>query len=164
MSIIMISMDTSSTSTGVAIWKNGILIERLSLTKPKKENNKDWMSIEILKMLDNVMPDIVIVEQEAVTRNMETVRVLVMIIGVIKGWCIAKGVFFDILKPTIWRKAVAGKDMSIPRKRVDCKLWAIRMVKLLFNIEETDDVCEAILIGQAYINIANNAKITRSYE
>ncbi len=148
----MISLDTSSATTGVAVWKNGKLKEYFALVKPKKEKDNNWMSYEILNVLSSYNPDIVIVEEAAVSRNMQTVRVLIMLIGIIKGWCMAKGVFFDSLKPTCWRKQIAGNDEVIPRKRVESKAWAIEKVKHLFNIEEIDDVCEAILVGQAYIN------------
>lgn len=151
----MISLDTSSATTGVAVWENGKLTKYFSLCKPKKENDTNWMSYKILEILSTYNPDIVIVEEAAVSRNMQTVRVLIMLIGVIKGWCISKNVFFDALKPTYWRKQIAGKDEVIPRKRVESKVWAIEKVKLLFNIEEIDDVCEAILVGQAYINITS---------
>ena len=148
----MISLDTSSTTTGVAVRIDGKLKEYFPLVKPKKEKDSNWMSYEVLKILTKYNPDIVIVEDAAVSRNMQTVRVLVMLIGIIKGWCIAKSVFFDTFKPSVWRKLVANEGEKIPLKREESKAWAINKVKQLYNIEAIDDVCEAILIGQAYIN------------
>lgn len=146
-------MDTSSTNSGVAVWESGELKEHFLLTRPKSEN-KDWMGLRLISVLEEYSPDIVIVEQEAVTRNMETVRTLTMIIGVIKGWCLAKGTFFDALKPSEWRKLIS-KDETIPLKREEAKLWAVKMAKELFGFDAADDECEAVLIGQAYINLCN---------
>lgn len=153
--IKMISLDTSTSESGVAIWENAELSTREALIKPKKENaGADWMIFQIINLLNNETPDIVIVEEESISRNMKTTRQLVMIIGAVKGWCIANNVFFDIYPPNIWRKLVAYEEEKIPTKREIAKAWAVSKVKDLYNINENNDnICEAILLGQAYINL-----------
>ena len=42
------------------------------------------------------------------------------------------------------------------KKRPELKALAIEMVKEQYNIETTDDVAEAILIGQAALNKFNS--------
>lgn len=157
--IKMISLDTSTSESGIAIWENAKLSTRKALIKPKKENaGADWMMSQLFNLLNNETPDIVIAEEESISRNMNTTRQLVMIIGALKGWCMANNIFFDTYPPNIWRKLVAYEDEKIPTKREIAKAWAVSKVKNLYNInEDNDNICEAILIGQAYINLTQKA-------
>lgn len=154
----MISLDTSTANSGVTVWHNANIYKNFNLKKPKKEAPGDsWMIRQLIDLLDKEHPDIVVVEEEPTARNMKVTRQLIMIIGVVKGWCISNNVFFDIYSPKVWRKLVANENEKIPSRREESKAWAISKVKELFNIDEPDDnKCESLLIGQAYINLIDS--------
>ncbi len=136
----MISLDTSTSESGVAKWINGKLLEQMSLIKPKKEApGNEWMIKNLIDLLNKENPDIVIIEEESTSRNMKTTRQLIMIIGVVKGWCIAKNKYFDIFTPKVWRRLVANPDEKIPTRREESKVWAVKKVKELFDIDEPDN-------------------------
>ena len=60
--IKMISLDTSTTESGVAIWENAKLSTRKALIKPKKEGpGAGWMINQLFGLLNNEKPNIVIV-------------------------------------------------------------------------------------------------------
>lgn len=89
-----------------------------------------------------------------VPRNPQTQRMLTLILGAVYGQCLQAGIRYCSLRPTQWRAAVKDEREKLPRKRGDLKSWSISKVNNLFKISEIDDnVSDAILIGQAYINI-----------
>ena len=78
---------------------------------------------------------------------------LSMILGAVFCICVYYNFNYCSLRPTQWRKAVRGEEEKIPRKRDELKLWSTNKVFELFGIENIDDnIADAILLGQAFIN------------
>lgn len=151
----MISLDTSSSKTGYAIFINGNIEKSgvYDLSK-MKENRFKTMCISLANFIKGQKPEIVVVETTAVTRNAQVQRMLTEIIGVCRGAAYVIGAEFVELRPTEWRKAVCDTDEKPPKIKEELKKWSSNKVKELFNIEsKTDDQADAILIGQALINI-----------
>ena len=150
----LLSLDTSSTSTGYSIYADGVYqtsgcldLKKYKLDKPSE------MIRQLFSLIENESPDIIVAEEMAVTRNAKTFRVLTMILGAVYGKCIEQNIKWDTLRPTEWRAAVRGKDEKLPRSREELKKWSKNKVKELFGIQKVnDDVSDSILIGQAYIN------------
>lgn len=111
------------------------------------------MVLEINKVIENYSPDCVVVETPVVVRNPLIQRILTMIFGSVYSMCVIKKITWAELKPTEWRKLIdPGKK---PKKRDELKEWSKHKVFELFDIDVTDDESDAILIGQAYINMWN---------
>lgn len=150
----LISFDTSTASTGYAVWNDGqlMLYDIIDLKKVKSSGTRlAAMILEILSILENEKPDAVVTELTVVTRNAQVQRNLTMILGAIYGYCLKHVIDYYSLRPTEWRKAVdCGKP---PRKREELKQWAVESVKQMFGIDVTDDVADAILIGQALLKM-----------
>ena len=150
---IMCGIDSSTTKTGISVFKNGNLEEYMliDISKEKKETVKiDKMSLEILSKLNTYNPQIVVAELTSMTRNAVTQRTLTMILGVIMSWCLQNNAEYVFLRASEWRKLIS--DEKKPRKREELKQWAINTCKALYNIDVADDVAEAILVAQARIN------------
>ena len=149
----VIGLDTSSNSTGWSIFidgeysKSGI-IDCGSIKDTQTRLKK--MCSTLLSFLNTNSPDIVTVEMTVVSRNASAQRMLTMILGVVYGWCIIHNAYFEMLRPSEWRALISNEKKG--RKRNELKLWSVRKVKELFNIDVTDDESDAILIGQAYVN------------
>lgn len=156
MSCKLISMDTSSNSTGVAIFIDGIL-SRHFLIDLKKIRNTDeriaTMIKEIYNLFEKEKPDIVVTELTVVTRNAQAQRNLTMILGAIWGKCIEKNIWYHSFRPTEWRSLIDTDLKPSGRKRDDYKEWSMAVVKELYDIHcLTDDVSDAILVGRGYVN------------
>lgn len=155
MSCKLISMDTSSNSTGVAIFIDGVL-SRHFLINIKQIKNTDERITEMIKQIYKIIkdekPDIIVTELTVVTRNAQAQRNLTMILGAIYGKCIEKNIWYHSFRPTEWRSLVNTDKKPNGRKREDYKDWSINVVKEKYDIEANDDVCDAILIGKAYVN------------
>ena len=153
MDCTMISFDTSTKDTGYAIWKNGKLIcfDYSNLEKISGSDKRlDMMIKEIYKTIDSHKPQIVVTELTVVNRNAQAQRTLTLLLGAIKGKCLADDIFYYSFRPTEWRSLVGGKS----GKRDTLKKWSIEEVKRVFNVKtDNDDISDSILIGQAYINL-----------
>lgn len=75
-----------------------------------------------------------------------------MLTGVVYGWCIAHDKFFTSLEAKKWRASI-NVDFS-KMKREDAKKYSISYVVNNYSITpKSDDEADAILIGQAYVNM-----------
>ena len=153
----ILSLDTSSKVTGYAVFNNGKLIRYSSIDKSDIKNGDDRMQDMVrclIILIEREAPDVVVIEETVVTRNPQTQRMLSMILGAVFGVCVSNHFNYCSLRPTQWRKAVRSDDEKLPRKRDELKLWSINKVAELFDINDiSDDISDAILIGQAFINI-----------
>ena len=109
------------------------------------------MSLSIWDTLSQYKPKSLYIEETVVVRNPQVQRFLTRLQGVVYAWCMENGCEFTAIRPTSWRKAVGIS--SGHKKRAELKAIAIQMVHNLYNIDVTDDVAEAILIGRAAINL-----------
>jgi len=151
----LISLDTSSNSTGVAIFIDGTL-SRHFLIDLKKIKNTDERITEMIKQIYTVIgtekPDIIVTELTVVTRNAQAQRNLTMILGAIYGKCIENGIWYHSFRPTEWRSLIDTDKKPKGRKRENYKEWSMELVSDFYNIESNDDVSDAILLGRAYSN------------
>lgn len=152
----LISFDTSTSSTGYAIYISGKL-HRYDLIDFKRIKNTDErikeMILKIYEIIETEKPQIIVVEMTVVTRNAQSQRNLTMILGAIQGKCLENNIFFSLLRPTEWRKLVNNEKEKLPRKREELKQWSKQKVSDILGINDiNDDISDAILIGQAYIN------------
>ena len=152
----LISLDTSTSSTGYAVYISGKL-HRYDLIDFKRIKNTDErikeMILKIYEIIETEKPQIIVAEMTVVTRNAQTQRNLTMILGAIQGKCLENNIFFSLLRPTEWRKLVNNEKEKLPRKREELKQWSKQKVSDILGINDiNDDISDAILIGQAYIN------------
>ena len=111
------------------------------------------MILEIYEIIETEKPQIIVAEMTVVTRNAQAQRNLTMILGAIQGKCLENNIFFSLLRPTEWRKLVNNEKEKLPRKREELKQWSKQKVSDILGINDiNDDISDAILIGQAYIN------------
>ena len=152
----LISLDTSTSSTGYAVYISGKL-HRYDLIDFKRIKNTDErikeMILKIYEIIETEKPQIIVAEMTVVTRNAQTQRNLTMILGAIQGKCLENNIFFSLLRPTEWRKLVNNEKEKLPRKREELKQWSKQKVSDILGINDiNDDIYDAILIGQDYIN------------
>ena len=152
----LISLDTSTSSTGYAVYISGKL-HRYDLIDFKRIKNTDGrikeMILKIYEIIETEKPQIIVAEMTVVTRNAQAQRNLTMILGAIQGKCLENNIFFSLLRPTEWRKLVNNEKEKLPRKREELKQWSKQKVSDILGINDiNDDISDAILIGQAYIN------------
>lgn len=147
----MLSLDTSTTSSGVALWINGQLTKHYYVCTSKTSDCKERDMMKMLvQLIEQYEPDIVVCEDLNIVNNISVAKKLAALLGAIEGACILAGIHFDKMAATSWRKWVCG-NVKPPRKRKEAKLWDIMRVQEIFRITPAnDDEADAILIGEAY--------------
>ena len=106
------------------------------------------MTKELLKSIEQLKPDIIVIEKDVVFGNMKVIDLLMKIIGAVYGYCLFNGIAYYEFAPSEWRKYV--KLQAFGRKRNEFKQASIKYVKDNFNKEVNDDESDAICVGIAY--------------
>lgn len=151
----LISIDSSSTKTGWAIFENGKLKDYGIIDL---HNNKDSylrlkeMVYNIWQLLEYNKPNIIVIEKLNVGRNMQATRLLSKIIGSIYCYSILHDdVFYFEIQASEWRSKLGMQSSG--RKRNDYKKLSVSYVKDLYQIEVSDDISDAICAGLGYIKM-----------
>lgn len=156
MSCKLIAMDTSSNSTGIAIFVDGKLSRHFLIDLKKIKNTDDRikeMIGQIYNIIEKERPDIIVTELTVVTRNAQAQRNLTVILGAIYGKCIEKDIWYESFRPSEWRSLIHTDIKPSGKKREDFKSWSLQIVSDKYKVQcDTDDESDAILIGEAYIN------------
>lgn len=144
-------IDASSNKTGIAIFEDGKYVEHILIDLHK---NKDpdtripKMMVEICKYLKTHRVDKIIMEKSMMKNNIDTVQKLSQIAGAVMLYAATKNMQFQFVYPSEWRKTV-GLQQSTQIKREVLKEEAMRAVKQEYDMELTDDECEALLIARS---------------
>ena len=158
--IKVIALDTSTTKTGWSIFIDGKyndcgLIDLSDMKKTTAEDRIPIMIKEIENIIIDYSPDIIIVENTVVSRNVSSQRFLTMLLGMVWYICMNKNIEFQTVRPTEWRSWVSSEKKG--NKREELKAWSMNKVNELFGfVVESDDVSDSILIGYGYVNRYKN--------
>ncbi len=159
--VVMLSFDVSTTDTGWALWHNGKLkaADHVYLGDQSDINKAAEMSKRLVNIALKYNPSIIVCEEAVSVRNADVFRKLCEIIGSLRGASILlSDCWFDKLAPTEWRSLVSNG--AYPKNRSDCKPWDITMAeKLLGYKTDNDNIADAILVGQAYVNLFGSGSI-----
>lgn len=159
----IISLDQSTSSTGLAIFSSdGILLSSRVLLPKKSDKDafeRIWtMYKQIRTIIKEEKPDRVILEDVQLTdvgRNVMVLKQLARLQGCLIGLCYECGVYFEFIYPSTWRSALGflkgkkGQECS----RANMKQMSIDYVNEKYNMNLTikqNDLSEAICIGEAY--------------
>lgn len=155
------SIDQATIKTGIAVHCDGKLTmyDLIDLEKEKVDiPERIYVMVDrICKVILKNKPDCVVLEDVAMQSNPATLILLSRLQGAILGCCRVNKIPFDILKPSKWRKAL-GFEQGKGIKRPELKKQAVRFVKDNYGLKLSEDVCEAICIGNAYLRMNNIEK------
>lgn len=157
----LISLDTSSSKTGWALFENGKYIKSNVIDLDTKECKKIYkensdkriedMCLSVWNLLDENKPDIIVIEKLNVGRNMVAVRALSKVIGMVYCYSILNKCFYYEIQPSQWRSQLGMQ--SSKRKREEYKQLSVQYVKDNFSINVSDDESDSICAGVGYIKM-----------
>lgn len=157
----MISIDSSSTKTGWALFENaeykesGIIDLDTSQCRKKYKNNSDKrikdMCLCIINLLYKYKPDIVVIEKLNVGRNMVAIRTLSKVMGAAYYYSILNNCFYFEIQPSQWRSKLGMQSPN--RKREEYKQLSVEYVKKTLNKDVTNDESDSICAGIGYIKM-----------
>ena len=142
----IIAFDQATEKFGLSIYDDGKLSYYNLYTFSGTLINR---IVKIKKLIQELIipawkPDFIVMEDIQYQRNgIMTFKVLAMLLGVVQEVCAENSIEYEVVSPNVWRKyaGTCGKD------RKEEKILSIAKVKEKYNIKVSDDVAEAILIG-----------------
>lgn len=155
----LVSIDSSTKKTGMALFIDGELKEYTLLDHEKVRDVDVRMNLmirDILEKLQEWKPDIVYIEEpKGEGQNVAMVKKLSEIIGAVRAWCVWKNREYFEIQPSQWRKW-CGIPQGRGVKREVLKAAAMDFVKKHFGIDTNDDTADSICIGVSSINFYNS--------
>lgn len=156
----LITIDASTKITALSFFNKGKYIEtkNIDLSDLDMETRFDEMSTAIYHYLMNIKPDIIIMEEMVVNRNLDTNRFLIRLQGVVCTYSIMNKCKIEFIRPTVWRKNSELNDYAKDKfenkklKRENFKEAAINLVKEKYNLDLKEDDAESFLIGISILN------------
>ena len=147
----LIAFDQSTTATGWCVMEMGTadIIEYGVIKPDKRDETIDRVTYTIKRCLNLVRTNevaFVFIEGVQVQRNPVVYEVLAKLAGTLEVMLYESGYLVNVVKASEWRKRVGIKN----RKRALVKQEAHALVKDLYQIEPTEDECEAILFARAF--------------
>jgi len=150
----MIAMDTSTRRSALAFFVNGKLKDHVIFDYSNIKDIEERTTVmgrSILSYLDDKKPDIVFIEQPKGKPNMELVRKLSRILGIVMGWAISNKKYYEEVMPSVWRKYLPEFNQG-GKNRDELKEESMRIVKKKYGLVLDDDQCDAINLGDAMLN------------
>lgn len=151
----MVAVDSSTKKTGISLFINGELEEAnlidLSSHKGTTDERINAMGANLILMLSKWDPHMVYIEEpKGHGSNLELVRKLSEILGIVRGWCIDNSRHYEEIKPSEWRSYLGFKQ-GAATKRTELKRESVEYVRDRYGILVNDDVADSICIGDAMI-------------
>jgi len=151
---VMVGIDSSTKKTGMSLFVNGelkdyCLVDRSAIRDLNER--MDQMGLGILSVLADWVPEMIYIEEpKGEGRNVELVRKLAEILGIVRGWAITHNCYYEEVKPSTWRHDLGIEQGK--KKRDELKAASMEYVKSRYGIiPVTDDVADSICVGAAMV-------------
>lgn len=152
-----LGIDSSTNKTGICLFIDGeysahYLLDHSNIKDV--EERIDAMGLDILRHLNKIKPEMVYIERpQGHGKNLDMVFKLVTILGIVRGWCIANGAYYEAVQPSVWRKYIGIQQGR--KKRAELKAESIAYVRTTYGIDVTDDEADSICLAGAMVNKYN---------
>lgn len=155
--MITFSIDASTKSTGIAVFKQNKLIHYQCIqAHESKSFTRIWKMVERIRQLylqyeptNIVMQDVL---PQDVKNNQQVFKALIYLQAAIVLQLDRLGApEIDLVVASHWR-AQCGIKTGKGIRRDQLKKASIRLIKQIYNIEVNDDISDAICIGIAYLS------------
>lgn len=152
--VTAVGIDSSTKHTAISVFVNGeyschYLLSHDHITDVEERINS--MGRDILEHLNEIKPNMVFIERpQGHGRNVDMVFKLSTILGIVRGWCIVNGSYYETVMPSTWRKHIGIQQGK--KKRAELKAESIKYVKETYGIDATDDEADSICLCGAMVN------------
>lgn len=157
MDMKILSFDQSTKISSYSIFIGGKYTEYGTIDLHKMKDTSERvraMGVELCKVIEKYKPTVVVIEEVAQQSNPMTLKLLARIQGVIIGFCAAHDIDTYIVEPSKWRSTLHFHQ-GAGVKREELKAQAIKHIKENYNLDATEDECEALCINEAAHKIYN---------
>lgn len=145
----ILAFDQSSKVTGWSVFDDNEYLKSGIIDKHKISDINiriGEMGTAICEKIEEIHPNIVIIENIQAQSAISTVIALARLQGFILGWCYVHKIRVEIIGPTEWRKELKFQQ-GAGVKRQELKQQSINYVKKKYGFDLSEDECEAIAIN-----------------
>ena len=151
--MVILGIDSSTTSTGWGVidtkFESELRLVDYGSIKPPKVETIDriiYITRELKRMLQDFKPELIVIEEMNVTRNMNTIRALVGLLTEIEVMLRNRQALYVKLTPSQWRSSVG---IQCKNERNILKGASVEYVREHYNENVNDDEADAICIAEA---------------
>ena len=160
--MIYLALDQALQTTGWAIYEDGRLLDYGFFKTHNTisiEGRLGEIFVQLTKLYRKYNFNYMFFEDIQKQQNIETYKKLCYVQALIMIWCYFARISYTILSPSHRRSIIKDKyKINFGKNRSEQKAVAKKFVKEHFNIEATEDECDAICIGIAGIEEYNKNK------
>jgi len=149
--IKVLAFDQSLSCTGWCVFENSehMCHGLINLKSIAPNIRPQYMLDAMVSKIKSYEPDVVVLEDVVLQRNVKTLKDLAKLQGAVIGVCDYLKIQYKIIGCSAWRKQLKFKQGS-GIKRAELKQQAHDYVVEHFGIETSEDECDAICMGWAY--------------
>lgn len=147
---VILALDQATRDSGWSIFDNGELIDfgHWSFSHDDVAMRIHRLCQEIEKKIEEYEPELIAIENIQLQQNVEMFQKLAWVQGALMRTCIAKGVPYQLVRPSEWRAECAflkGNDKHRDSQKKVAQTWVMET----FGKKCTQDESDAICIGYA---------------
>lgn len=142
----ILAFDQSTRVSGYSVFDNNDYVESGFIDLHQiidTDDRSKQMGILLCGKITDANPDVIIIEEVQCQSNVDTVKKLSRIQGMIIGFAAANNIQTHIIEPSRWRSQL-GFTQGRGVKRAELKQQSIDYVKEHFRLNVTEDEAEAI--------------------
>ena len=150
----VLALDQASRVSGWAVYDGKTLIDygKFSATQTDIGDRLYYIRNQVLQLIDRFEIDEVVFEdiqlQDNRINNVQTFKALAEVFGVLHELFVEIKMPREAVLSTVWKSKVGIKGADRTAQKKNAQLW----VKNTYNIQATQDECDAICIGAHYVN------------
>ena len=157
----IVAIDNATANVGISIFDDNQLIyyhlyHYEGDTIVRMVNNRRFIEEVVIAQWK---PDLIVLEDIQYQNNISTFKTLAMLLGSSIVSCAAKSIKTEMVLSKVWR----SHFMINGAGRIAEKKQAIDKVKVMYGLDVTDDVAEAILLGKYAVDKLNVKKVKQLF-
>lgn len=147
--MILLALDQASKTSGYAIYNDDKLIDYGKFTFDDTDLGIRLQKIKnkIKQLVIDYEVDEVVFEDIQLQDNVETFKVLAMVLGVVEELLTELKIPHKTILASSWKSTLKIRGKQRPEQKRNAQAWVINT----YNIKPTQDECDAICIGKHYL-------------
>lgn len=151
--MVLLALDQATVTSGWAVFEDGKLAHygKFTATQSDIGDRLHYIRQQVIKLINDYDVDEVVFEdiqlQNNVVNNVDTFKKLAEVFGVIYELCVDLALPRTALLASSWKSTLGVKGKDRPAQKRAAQEWVTRT----YGIKPTQDTCDAICVGAAYL-------------
>lgn len=150
----ILALDQATRISGYAIFQDDKLCTygKITTDDPDIGVRLNIIRNTIKDLIQKYEIDEVVMEDIQLQENVQTFKALAEVFGVVYELVTSLNLPIETILASVWKSGLGIKGKNRPEQKKNAQQWVLTN----YNLKPTQDECDAICIGQHYINSKNN--------